>query len=40
MTPLLTILFVLICIAVEAMLHGSENSAKAKLKIRDNLPKA
>ncbi len=40
MTPILTILFLLVCIAVQAMVSGSEKAAKAKLKISNRAHKA
>lgn len=40
MTPILAILFLLVCIAVEAMLSGSEKSAKKELKISNHGHKA
>jgi hypothetical protein len=39
MTPILAILFLLVCIAVQAML-GPEKTAKAKLKISNHAHKA
>jgi uncharacterized membrane protein YciS (DUF1049 family) len=40
MTPLLAILFALVCIAVQTVLSGSEKTAKAKLRIKNHAPKA
>jgi hypothetical protein len=40
MTPILAILFLLVCIAVDAMLSGSEKSAKEELKISNHTHKA
>jgi hypothetical protein len=40
MTPIVAILFLLVCIAVEAMLSGSDKSAKKELKINNHAHKA
>lgn len=39
MTPIVAILFALVCIGIQAMLSGFEKTAKAKLRIRNHAPK-